>query len=100
MGLGDGKRALEWLFWAGELTTATRRGTFERVYGMPGKVLPKAIVETPTPPRDAAQRALLMIAARALGVATERDLRDYFRMPVADAKARPAELVEAGSSSR
>jgi uncharacterized protein YcaQ len=42
-----------------------------------------------------AQRELLRIAVRALGVATERDLRDYFRMPVADAKARIAELVEA-----
>ena len=31
-------------------------------------------------------------AARAMGVATERDLRDYFRMPVADAKARIDEI--------
>ena len=52
--------------------------------------------ETPTPPRDEAQRELIRIAARAMGVATERDLRDYFRMPVADAKARIAELTQAG----
>jgi uncharacterized protein YcaQ len=95
-GWSDAKRALECLFWTGELTTATRRGTFERVYGLPEKVLPKAILETPTPDRDAAQRDLLRIAARALGVATERDLRDYFRMGVAETKARLAELVEAG----
>ena len=95
-GWSDSKRALEGLFWAGELTTATRRGTFERVYGLPGKVLPKAVVETPTPPRDVAQRGLMMTAARAMGVATERDLRDYFRMPLADARARLGELVEAG----
>jgi uncharacterized protein YcaQ len=32
-----------------------------------------------------------------MGVATAFDLRDYFRMPVADARARTAELVEDGS---
>jgi uncharacterized protein YcaQ len=54
-------------------------------------------VEAPTPSREEAQRELLRIAIRALGVATAFDLRDYFRMPVADAKARTAELVEDGS---
>lgn len=96
-GWSEGKRAVEGLFWTGELTTATRRGTFERVYDLPHRVLPKAIVDTPTPPRDDAQRQIMMIAARAMGVATLRDLRDYFRMGVADAKARLDELVEAGA---
>ena len=96
-GWSEAKRAVECLFWTGELTTATRRGTFERVYGPPEKVLPRAIVEAPTPPRDEAQRGLYRIAARAMGVATARDLRDYFRMPVDGAKARLAELVEDGS---
>jgi len=96
-GWSEAKRAVECLFWTGELTTATRRGTFERVYGLAEKVLPRAIVETPTPPRDEAQRALYRIAARAMGVATAKDLRDYFRMPVDGAKARLAELVEDGS---
>jgi uncharacterized protein YcaQ len=36
------------------------------------------------------------IAARALGVATERDLRDYFQLPPGQSKARVAELAEAG----
>ena len=94
-GWSEGKRALECLFWVGDLTTATRRGTFERVYGLPDMVLPKAALGEP-PPRDEAQRELLRIAARAQGVATERDLRDYFRMGVAETKARIAELVEAG----
>ena len=95
-GWSEGKRALECLFWTGELTAATRRSTFERVYGLPAKVHPKAVREAPTPSREAAQRELIRIAARAQGVATERDLRDYFRMSPADSKARVAELVETG----
>jgi uncharacterized protein YcaQ len=95
-GWSEAKRATECLFWAGELTTATRRGTFERVYGLPRKVLPKAVREAPTPTREDAQRQLVRIAAHAMGIATERDLRDYFRMGVEETRARIAELVEAG----
>jgi uncharacterized protein YcaQ len=95
-GWSEAKRAVECLFWAGELTTATRRGTFERVYGLPEKVLPNAIQDLPTPSREDAHRELYRIAARAMGIATSKDLRDYFRMPVEGAKDRIAELVEAG----
>lgn len=95
-GWSEAKRATECLFWAGELTTATRRGTFERVYGLPQDVLPKAVWSAPTPSRAQAHRVLLRRAAAAMGVATERDLRDYFRMGVADARQGVAELVEAG----
>jgi uncharacterized protein YcaQ len=91
----DVKRALEFLFWSGEVTSARRR-RFERLYDVPERVLPPAIVAAPTPDDDEAQRELLRVAARALGVATESDLRDYFRLPAADAKPRVAELVEAG----
>ncbi|MET0741067.1 MAG: crosslink repair DNA glycosylase YcaQ family protein, partial [Candidatus Nanopelagicales bacterium] len=90
------KRACEFLFWAGEITTHSRRG-FERVYDLLERVLPPRIVAAPSPSRDSAQRSLLLLAARSLGVATERDLRDYFRLDVTDAKARLAELVEGGS---
>jgi uncharacterized protein YcaQ len=96
-GWSEAKRALECLFWTGELTSATRRGTFERVYDLPERVLPAAIAATPTPDRAAAQRDLLRIGAAAMGIATERDLRDYFRMGVAETKARLGELVEAGT---
>ncbi|WP_374573111.1 winged helix-turn-helix domain-containing protein [Phenylobacterium sp.] len=95
-GWSEAKRALECLFWSGELTTATRRGTFERVYGRPEKVLPRAVWSAPTPDRADAQRELVRRAARAQGIATERDLRDYFRMGPAEARARIAELVEEG----
>lgn len=95
-GWNDGKLALEWLFFAGIVTTATRRGTFERVYDLTERVLPAYIQAMPTPSADEAQRELLRLSARAMGIATEFDLRDYFRLPVAETKARLAELVEAG----
>src|SRR5438034_5233903 len=91
----DAKRALEFLFWSGRVTTAGRRG-FERLYDVPERVLPAAVLAAPTPSEPEAQRELLRIASRALGVATERDLRDYFRLVVREARARIAELVEAG----
>ena len=69
-GWSEGKRAVECLFWTGELTTATRRGTFERVYGLPEKVLPKAILAAPTPSREDAQRELYRRAIRALAPST------------------------------
>jgi len=93
-GWSAGKHALEWLFWSGRVTTATRR-RFERVYDVPERALPARVLAAPTPPDDAAHRALLRIAARALGIATARDLRDYFRLDVADTKPRLDEMVEA-----
>ena len=86
-GWSDGKLALEFLFWAGLVTTATRRG-FERVYDLPERALPRAVLDAPTPEPAEAQRELLRRAARALGVATARDLRDYFRLDAADVPAR------------
>jgi uncharacterized protein len=91
----DGKIALEYLFWSGQVTAA-RRINFERLYDLPERVLPPAVIATPTPPVEDAQRELIRISARAYGVATEPDLRDYFRLSHADSKARVAELVESG----
>lgn len=93
----DVKRALEFLFWSGEVTTAHRRG-FERAYDLPGRVLPREVVDAPTPSREDAQRELLRRSLRSLGVAAARDLRDYYRLPAVAAKERLAELVEAGDA--
>jgi uncharacterized protein YcaQ len=92
----DTKRALEWLFRTGEVTTAGRRN-FERLYDLPGRVLPAAVLAEPTPSPAAAHRELVLVAARAMGVATEYDLRDYFRLRPAPCRAAIAELVEAGA---
>jgi uncharacterized protein YcaQ len=92
---GDTKRALEWLFWAGLITTATRRGSFERVYDLSERVIPPAILALPTPDEAEAHRRLVEKSARALGVATAGDLRDYFRLGVEETRTAVAELVEA-----
>jgi uncharacterized protein YcaQ len=90
------KRVLEWLFWAGKITTATRRGTFERVYDLPERVLPVHIRALATPSEADAQRALLALSARAMGIADARHLRDFFRLSPGDAAPRIAELTEEG----
>jgi hypothetical protein len=89
------KHALEWLFAAGEVTVAGRRG-FERLYDLPERVIPAAVLDQPTPDEADAQRQLLLRSAQALGVATEKDLRDYFRLDPADSRTRLAELLENG----
>ena len=91
----EGKVALEHLFFTGQVGAA-RRVNFERLYDTIDRVLPAEILERPTLDAADAQRELVRIAARALGVATEPDIGDYFRLPRADSKARVAELVEAG----
>jgi uncharacterized protein YcaQ len=90
------KTALEWLFFAGLLTTRTRRANFERVYDLPERTLPRAVLEAPTPTSEDSHRALLERSARALGVMTAADLRDYFRLSPADAKPRIGELIDSG----
>jgi hypothetical protein len=94
-GWSDVKIGLEALFWGGEITTLRRKG-FERIYDLTERVLPRAILDVPTPSEADAQRELMRVAARALGVASEKDLRDYFRLSPADSRARIAELVESG----
>jgi len=94
-GWSEAKRALEYLFWTGRITAATRRN-FERVYDLPERVLPAAVTGAPTPGERDAIRELLRISARAHGIGTAGDLRDYFRLGPDDAKPRLAELVEAG----
>jgi uncharacterized protein len=91
----EGKVALEYLFFTGQVAAA-RRVNFERLYDTAERVLPAPVRERPTPSVADAQRELVRIAAGALGVATEPDLGDYFRLPRAASKARVAELVDAG----
>jgi uncharacterized protein YcaQ len=90
-----GKVALEWLFYTGVLTARHRTASFERVYDLTERVIPAEVLAAPTPEPEAAFRELVRTASRALGVATERDLRDYFRLKPAPARQAIAELADA-----
>jgi len=90
------KRILEYLFWAGEITSAGRTTQFERLYAAPERVLPRAVLDAPDPTDEEAFVELVRIAARAHGVASEQCLRDYFRIKPADVKTAIATLVETG----
>ncbi len=90
-----GRQALEFLFARGEVA-GWRTPNFERVYDLPERVIPEEVRSRATPSIEDSHRQLLLLAARSLGVATLRDLANYYMMKPAQAKARVAELVEGG----
>ena len=90
----DTKWVTEALFAAGVLTTATRVG-FARHYDLTENVLPSDVVARHVD-NDEAVRELILRAAAALGVGTEADIRDYFRLSAGQVKPAIAELVKTG----
>ncbi len=80
------------------LTTATRVG-FARHYDLVERVLPPSVLAREVDD-DEAVRELTLRAATALGVATEADIRDYFRLSAQQVKPAIAELVAAGEIER
>ncbi|MDL2226816.1 winged helix-turn-helix domain-containing protein [Deltaproteobacteria bacterium OttesenSCG-928-M10] len=94
-GWSPAKMALEWLFAAGEVTIAGRK-SFERLYDLTERVIPAKILSRPVPTEAEAQRRLLLMAAEALGVATARDLGDYYRLKPGVTKACLAGLIDEG----
>ncbi|WP_435743011.1 winged helix-turn-helix domain-containing protein [Nocardioides sp. SYSU DS0663] len=90
------RKALDLLYMGGELAIAARTAQFEPVYDVPERVLPPEVLAVPVPSPAEAARELVRRAARSHGVATETDLRDYYRMGVEETRRAVAELVEAG----
>jgi uncharacterized protein len=90
------KVALEWLFYSGRVTARRRVNDFARLYDLPERMLPAAVLALPTPPEADARKTLLVMAARALGVGTLRDLAMYHRQSTTTCRPLVPELVEDG----
>jgi uncharacterized protein YcaQ len=94
----DTKWVAEALFASGVLTTATRVG-FARHYDLVERVLPPSVLAREVDD-DEAVRELTLQAATALGVGTEADLRDYFRLSAQQVKPAIADLLAIGEIER
>ncbi len=92
----DGKAALEYLFWTGEITAQRRTNDFARMYFAPHHVLPAEVLKAKTPTEREARSELLLLAAKSLGIATASDLLDYHRQRPGAAKPVLTELVQRG----
>ena len=90
----DTKWVAEALFASGVLTTAHRAG-FARHYELVERALPPSVLAREVDD-DEAVRELALRAAGALGVATEADIRDYFRLRPQQSKPAVAALVADG----
>lgn len=90
------KSAVEYLFWSGRITAASRTSQFARRYDLPERVLPPAVHEAEAHSPEEAIRKLMEISARAHGIGSARCLRDYFRLGARESGVAIAELVEEG----
>jgi uncharacterized protein len=93
-GWAPGKTALEWLFAIGRVAVSSRRN-FTRLYDLAERVVPREVVDRPTPPKEEAVRELVRRSVAALGVGTVADIADYFRLRHAYVRTALAELVDA-----
>ncbi len=90
------KQALEFLFFAGEITVAARNAQFERLYDLPERVLPRRVLDQPVPTPEEAHIELIRRAAVSHGIGTEACLRDYYRMRHQESKPAVQALVDSG----
>jgi uncharacterized protein len=83
------KRMLELLWNHGELVVAGRQG-FQRLYDLPERVLPRELLDAPTPPEPERLRELVVRAVRARGVLTESGTVEHWRLRGGAARIRGA----------
>jgi uncharacterized protein YcaQ len=97
----DAKRALDALWTAGQLVVAGRKGV-ERLYDLPEKVLPRAVLDAPTPTPAERLRYLITRSVRARGLITQARVRDYYRLKGGRVRLVPTieQLVDDGVLAR
>ena len=91
------KKAMEHLFWNGEVAALRDAASFGRRYVLPDRVIPADVLAAPTPSDDEAMKALLLRAARSHGVGSARCLADYHRLNIVTARRLLRELVADGA---
>jgi uncharacterized protein len=92
----DAKKAVEWLFWRGQVSAVRNPSTFGRHYLPPDRVVPPSHLGGPFPAEDDAMKALLLRAARSHGIGSARCLADYHRLNIVTSRRLLAELVADG----
>lgn len=108
-GWSNGKRAIETLFRIGRVAVAGRRN-FARLYDIRERVIPKEHLDAPAPDPEESRKRLLVLATKAHGVGTAKDIAGYFHIagwydrsavdgkrPKNALKRLMGELVEEGS---
>ncbi|HZN13696.1 MAG TPA: crosslink repair DNA glycosylase YcaQ family protein [Acidimicrobiales bacterium] len=90
----DGKAVLDGLLSTNRLALAGRSRGFDRLYDLAERVIPQPILAAPEPPADEATRELLVRAVDALGVATVKEIAEYFRIGAATAKPLLRDLAD------
>ncbi len=95
-GYSKGKTCLEMLYVTGRLSIHERTKTFVTVYDMPERVVPEHHLIADELPEHEAQKAMLMLGAKSLGIGTATDVADYFRLKMPVARPLLAELVADG----
>jgi uncharacterized protein len=73
------KMVLEALWDNGVLAVAGRQ-SFQRRYDLAERVIPRAVLEAPTPDEDETLRTLALLAVRARGALTEPAIREHWRL--------------------
>jgi len=79
---------LEALWSAGDLVVAGRQG-FQRLYDLPERVLPAAVLAAPVPDADEVLRELVALAVHARGALTDAGVVEHWRLRGGTARIRP-----------